>query len=339
MKRILGAVSLVTLAMALGACGEDASGTGAGGGAGGSSAGTASGASGGATAGSSTGGSSSGGGAGAGAAAGGSAGSGGGSGSGAGSGGGPDGGAGDGNGGGAGEGAGGGACQRPAGVPAVTLTYDDSLASQLSIAAPALKKHGLKGTFFIQDVRSNQAPWRALREEGHELGSHTFKHPCPKVNSWVPPGDASEDYDDMRMAKELDDSISLLTALGQSAPFTFAYPCGVDWIGNQQTSYAPLVAARFSAARGVSSGLVRPGVNLMNVPATFSTGNAAALIAIADGAKMGAAWVVFGFHGVGGDHTPVSAEAHEALLAHLTAKPGEFYVGTFGELAACMAEP
>jgi peptidoglycan/xylan/chitin deacetylase (PgdA/CDA1 family) len=220
-------------------------------------------------------------------------------------------------------------------MPAVTLTYDDALPTQLSTVAPALAAHGLKATFFITDVRSNQAPWAALRNDGHELASHTFKHPCPKSNTWVAPGNANEDYDAARMTAELDESIALLAALGQPPPYTFAYPCGITWIGEAQESYIPLIQARFAAARGVASGLVAPGVNLSNVPATFSTGDAAALIAIADGAKASGAWVVFGFHGVGGDSNAIAAEPHEALLAYLDENRSQFHVATFGELAAC----
>ncbi len=48
-------------------------------------------------------------------------------------------------------------------------------------------------------------------------------------------------------------------------------------------------------------------------------------------------WVVFGFPGVGADYTPVTAEAHEALLAHLDDHRREIYVAMFAELAACLA--
>ena len=40
-------------------------------------------------------------------------------------------------------------------MPAVTLTYDDAFPSQLATAAPSLKTHGLKATFFVTDVRSS----------------------------------------------------------------------------------------------------------------------------------------------------------------------------------------
>ena len=107
-------------------------------------------------------------------------------------------------------------CARPDAMPAVTLTYDDALNSQLTTAAPALKAHGLKATFFVTDVRTNPAPWSALLADGHELASHTFRHPCPKVNTWVAPGNANEDYDVTRMTTELDESVAMLQMLGNS---------------------------------------------------------------------------------------------------------------------------
>src|ERR1700760_3118953 len=41
------------------------------------------------------------------------------------------------------------------GRAAVSLTYDDALASQLDVAVPDLDRHGLLGTFFLTDTRSN----------------------------------------------------------------------------------------------------------------------------------------------------------------------------------------
>jgi len=242
-----------------------------------------------------------------------------------------------GSGGGTGGAGGGGtvSCARPDGMPAVTLTYDDSLNSQLTTAAPSLKAHGLKATFFVMDVRANPAPWSALLADGHELASHTFKHPCPKVNTWVAPGNANEDYDMARMATELDESIAMLQMLGQPPPYTFAYPCGITWIGADQQSYVPLIQERFSASRATSPGPVQTGIDLYNVPATFSTGTGDALIAIAEQARSQGTWVVYGFHGIGADSNVIAADAHEALLAYLDEQSEAIHVATFGELAAC----
>jgi len=226
-------------------------------------------------------------------------------------------------------------CARPNGMPAVTLTYDDALPTQLSVAAPSLRQHGLKATFFLLDVRNNPAPWAALRADGHELAGHTFVHPCPKANTWVTPGNASEDYDLMRMATELDQGIAMLQALGQPAPYSFAYPCGITWVGDAHESYIPLVQARFAGARSVTPGPVQPGVDLYDVPATFSVGTGDELIALAEQAKSQHSWVVYGFHGIGGDTNTVPADSHEALLSYLAGQKGSIYIATFGELIAC----
>lgn len=226
-------------------------------------------------------------------------------------------------------------CKRPDGMPAVTLTYDDALPSQLTTAAPSLETHGLKATFFLTDVRSNPTPWAALIADGHELASHTFKHPCPKVNTWVAPGNANEDYDAVRMGTELDENIAMLAMMGQEPPYTFAYPCGVTWIGEDQQSYIPLVEERFTGSRGTSPGQIQAGVNLYNVPATFSTGTGEQLIALAEQAKTLGTWVVYGFHGIGADSNVIAAESHETLLAYLEEQRDSIYVATFRELAAC----
>ena len=59
----------------------------------------------------------------------------------------------------------------------------------------------------------------------------------------------------------------------------------------------------------------RPAVH--HLSGEFASGS---LTAVVDQAMAQSAWVVFGFHGVGGDHTPVSKEDHEALLLVLDAR-------------------
>lgn len=215
----------------------------------------------------------------------------------------------------------------------VSLTYDDALPTHLSIAAPALEARGLVGTFFVTNIQSNTSAWGGLVTRGHELGSHTRLHPCPESNSWVAEGDANEDYDLTRMQAELDEQITLLGSLGQSAPLSFAYPCGVDWVGAEHTSYVPLLEERFIGARGVSGGRVTALSDPFHVPAYFLTGSAEQLIAAVSPAVSEGSWVVYGFHGVGGDHLAVTAEAHEALLDYLV--ENQIPVRTFARGLAC----
>ena len=216
----------------------------------------------------------------------------------------------------------------------VSLTYDDALPTHIANASPALDSHGFKGTFFLTSPAQSSAPaWRSIQGAGHELAAHTMKHPCPASNTWVPEGDANEDYDAARMGTELDDNIAMLESLGQTAPLTFAYPCGVSWMGAEHTSYVPLLEERFTAARGVVGSVITTLTDPFNVPAYFLTGTGAQLTAVVDNAISQNGWVVFGFHGVGGDHSSVALDAHEELLAHIEAN--SVPVLTFGEAIAC----
>lgn len=227
-------------------------------------------------------------------------------------------------------------CSWPKTKAAVSLTYDDAAPTQLTAAAPALARHGLRATFFLTDVRSNPAPWAALLKDGHELAAHTFKHPCPASYGFVKKGDANEDYGAARMSVELDENIEMLRALGEKAPYTFAYPCGITWLGSPQESYTPLVKARFLAARGVASQTAGLKPDLMNVPTYFLKTTATDLVGRLEEARRDKSWIVFGFHGIGGDWETISTEAHEEFLAHLSAHQDEFYVAPFREVATCL---
>ena len=60
-------------------------------------------------------------------------------------------------------------------------------------------------------------------------------------------------------------------------------------------------------------------------------------------AALALAWLAeaccaVGFHGVGGDHTPVSKEDHEALLAYLVAQGESVRVLPFGAAVQCMKQ-
>jgi peptidoglycan/xylan/chitin deacetylase (PgdA/CDA1 family) len=228
-------------------------------------------------------------------------------------------------------------CGLAPGRAAVSLTYDDTLASQLDNAAPDLDKHGLLGTFFLTDARVSPDRWRALRARGHELAAHTLLHPCTRTNAWVKPGNGTEDYTLARLAKELDDQMAMLDALGQPRPFTFAYPCGETTVGAGHESYVPLIKERFLAARGVNGSVAMKGVDLSLVPGLISTGSAEQLVARVAEAVAQGGWLVFVFHGVGGDYLSVSREAHAELLAYLGSHTDTVVTAPFGTVAACMA--
>lgn len=224
-------------------------------------------------------------------------------------------------------------CPWPAeGRAAVSLTYDDSMPSQLAQAVPALDAHGLRATFYINTV-SADAPWTRLLEKGHELGAHTPTHPCPE--SYGVPGGALEDYSLESFSLELDQDLEQLKRLGAPEPYTFAYPCGISWVGSEHDSYVPLIQERFLAARLAGPGKTTSEVDLHLVPGQFDLKTEAALTAVVDGAVSRGEWLALGFHGVGGDWLITDAAVHEAFLESLAARK-DVWVAPFGEVAACV---
>jgi peptidoglycan/xylan/chitin deacetylase (PgdA/CDA1 family) len=226
---------------------------------------------------------------------------------------------------------------------AVSLTYDDAMESQLTNAGPALDEHRLRATFFLMgksdSLKNDRARWVALSRSGHELASHTMFHPCQESYEWVPKGFALEEYTLERMSKELDDSIALVHELtSHDGPLTFAYPCGDSFVGRlpKRSSYIPLIEARFLAARGTHPGLAMPGAfSFAEVPMADDTDRSGpALIEWVKKAEAQRGWVVFTFHGVGGQHLPTTVEAHKALLDYLVRNKKTVWTAPFGEVAA-----
>lgn len=228
---------------------------------------------------------------------------------------------------------------------AVSLTYDDGLESQILNAAFDLDQRGLKGTFFPTGssayVSANAAAWTALAAKGHELGSHTMVHPCAGSTGkgWLAPADFLEAYTQQRMARELDQSVLFLRGLGAKGALTLAYPCGQSFVGEARESYVPLVQARFRAARGVNNQIADPlTVDLYKTPGWDASGrNAAGLKALVETARQKGGWLILMFHGVGGDHLSLEADAHAALLDALQADPKVWTV-PFGKAAAWVGQ-
>jgi hypothetical protein len=219
---------------------------------------------------------------------------------------------------------------------AVSLTYDDTLTSQLDNALPAIDQQGLKMTFFLVtnnnlDSAALRARYAAALAAGHELASHSVTHPCDTASYTLATMDTTE----------LDPSLATLRSMGATAPFTYAYPCGTNTVGSSQ-SYIPEVKARFIAARGVSGIIANPKtVDLGNTPGLFppeaDTTGATAIGYVTD-ARSQKGWVIFGFHGVGGDYSIYPKTGHDALVQYLGANKAKVWTATFRDVAAYVAK-
>jgi peptidoglycan/xylan/chitin deacetylase (PgdA/CDA1 family) len=107
---------------------------------------------------------------------------------------------------------------------AVSLTYDDSVDSQLDQAIPQLEERRLKGTFFLtrENMLAREEDWRATAKRGHELGNHTLTHPCD-LRHFSPNGFIRRQVDPME--RYLDS-----LAPGRRSRL-YAYPCDATNLG------------------------------------------------------------------------------------------------------------
>ena len=154
---------------------------------------------------------------------------------------------------------------------AVVLTYDDAIDVDLDNVVPASDSLKLKGTFYLigsspaVDKRIDE--WRAIAENGHELGNHTLYHPCDGSKpgrSFVTPASDLSKYTVERAVSEALINNTLLKAIDGKSVRTFAYPCGDTEING--VPFYPRLKKAFVAARGVIGGMQTiDKVNLDNV--------------------------------------------------------------------------
>src|SRR5436190_13096294 len=115
---------------------------------------------------------------------------------------------------------------------AIVLTYDDAIPSQLNYAIPALDAAGLKGTFFLSNVRQADVErWKAVAASGHELANHTLTHPCLAGTFEMPRRQQLENHTPESVLQEIGQQNVLLTALDGLQEHGFAVPCGQTLAG------------------------------------------------------------------------------------------------------------
>jgi peptidoglycan/xylan/chitin deacetylase (PgdA/CDA1 family) len=220
---------------------------------------------------------------------------------------------------------------------AVSLAYDDALNSQLDQAIPALNQAGLRGSFYLtlsSDVVSQRmGEWRAAAAAGHELGNHTLFHQCSRSGpdrAWV---SADNDLDKIsagQLAAQIRVGNTLLQAIDGKTERSFTAPCGDLLAGGQ--NYLPLIKADFVAIKAFFGGVVPDMATLdphavgVAVPVGVS---GAQLIAQVKQAAAAGTMINFTFHGIGGDHLSVSAQAHAELLSYLAAHRELYWTDTF----------
>lgn len=216
----------------------------------------------------------------------------------------------------------------------IILTYDDALLSQLDVAVPQLERAGFKATFFLTaDLNYNTIPrWRALSQQGFELGNHTIFHPClPGENNAV----SSASYTPYGMIREIDYMNDFLFAVDGKMRRPFAYPCAETLAGGKDyvDTLRKYGLSSYARAGGDSSAVITDFKHLdkLRVPSYGLDGGetGAQLIAFVKAVQQKGGMGVIMFHGIGGDYITVSAEAHQQLLDYLKKNELTIWITTF----------
>lgn len=227
---------------------------------------------------------------------------------------------------------------------AVSLTFDDGLASQLNIAAPEMTQRGLRGTFYLNPSGEGDAwreklkRWRPVFEAGHEMGNHSIHHPCfLNINAaWSP-----VKLVDMTLADlELDlreAQMRLMEVFPEQKSTSFAYPCYETDIGRgaSRASYTPLIARLFTAGRAYGEMANDPLYCDLHHLSSWNAERAwgSTMMGMAERAAAQGYWLIYTFHGILEGHLPVALVDLIELLDHLVRRKGTIWTAPTAEVA------
>ena len=188
---------------------------------------------------------------------------------------------------------------------AVSMTFDDARTSQVDLGLDLFAKYGVKATFFVEsrNVEDRLAGWKRAVAEGHEIANHSTTHPCTG-NYAFSRHNALEDYSLEMMAKDIDGASAEIERLLGVKPVTFAYPCGLKFVGRglDVRSYVPLVAERFLVGRGYMDEAANDPAfcdlpNALGTP--FDDTTFARMKELVETAAKDGRWVIFVGHEIG----------------------------------------
>ena len=223
---------------------------------------------------------------------------------------------------------------------ALSLSFDDGRASQVTDGLPVFERHGAKVTLFVvpSAIEPRLEGWKRAVAAGHEIGNHSLTHSC-SGNFPFSRQKALEDHSLARMRAELIEANQRITALLGVTPRTFAYPCGQTFVGRgrQTQSYVPLVAELFIVGRGwLGESSNDPAfVDLAQTLGVEMDGkDFAQMLPVLDEARSRGAWLVLAGHdiGAGGRQTTRVAMLDE-LFAYVKNPANGIWLATVADAA------
>ncbi len=226
---------------------------------------------------------------------------------------------------------------------ALSLTFDDAINGQFTVAVPMLNKYGFRSTFFIISnfVEPQLKSWQPIMDaadSGHEIANHTLAH--PHLHSL---GADSIAYQFAACNKTISQHILLQNG------FTMAYPYG-DGGNNTDSEQVVLnIATRFfTGARAtrnnklpyntyhfanaandyykVNSDMIADSISQSLFPAHLDETIAAG------------GWYVPTYHGIENGWIIVKKEAFALQLAEVNKRKNDLWIAPFGEIIKYIRE-
>lgn len=212
---------------------------------------------------------------------------------------------------------------------AVSYTFDDNTAKQLSVALPLFDAYHFKVTFYpVINWSPDWSGLKAASASGHEVGSHTVSH--SNLDSL---GLSGQEY-------ELQASQSIINRkIPDAQCLSIAYPFCSQ--GN-----LALIRKYYIAGR-VCSGVIESSTpaNFYQISSIIAGSLGAVKTAFdfnnkVNQAKVSGGWCVFLIHGIDNDggFSPLSSGELAAHLAYMSKNSKDFWVATFADVVKYIRE-
>jgi len=212
---------------------------------------------------------------------------------------------------------------------AISYTFDDNTAKQLTVAVPLFDKYNYKVT--LNTVTGWSPNWTGLKAasiNGHEIASHTVTHPA--LNTLSIAGQETE----------LQQSQSMInTNIPNAKCLTTAYPNCI--LGDLTTIKKYYMAGRICSGAIVSSS----PADFYNI-SSIMTGTQSAIKTAQDFnnkailAKTSKGWCVFLTHGIDNDggYSPTQSSELSSHLSYIDTNSEDYWVDTFGNVVKYIKE-
>lgn len=212
---------------------------------------------------------------------------------------------------------------------AVSYTWDDNTAKQLTDALPLFDRYGFNVTFFV--ITNNNPDWTGFKNaqmKGHEVASHTLTH-----TSLATLADSLQEKEQKNSQTEINNQLANKQCL------TLAYPYCAS--GNKS-----ITQKYYISARGCSGQIEnKTPADFLNVSSIICGTQGSVSAALDFNSRVNQAvsiegWAVFLLHGINNDggYSPVDSLELKQHLEYMSHNRDKFWIATYGNVVRYIRE-